>query len=174
MAEGILAMYKRNTLTLLADSKGKKTLIHWILQTSGGVLAIVGIVVQIISRFRLGKPHFSLIHSIIGLISFIFLILSIISGCSALYSIELKRYLKPIFSKFIHNLLAIIAFVTGIISVIIAYDTKSWAKKHDPGNVRVLMMWLLAFIIIFTLIGPIKTLWNHLKTITNIVKSRNK
>ena len=66
MAEGILAMYKRNTLTLLAKSKGQKTIIHWILQTSGGVLATVGIIIQIISRFRLGKPHFNLIHSIIG------------------------------------------------------------------------------------------------------------
>lgn len=83
MAEGILAMYKRNTLTLLADSKRQKTIIHWILQASGGFLATAGIIVQIISRFRLGKPHFSLIHSIIGIeivfvfISYIFLWLEV-------------------------------------------------------------------------------------------------
>ena len=111
--------------------------------------------------------YFLLSHLSLGLISFIFLILSIISGCSALYCVELKRHLKPVYSRFIHNILALTTFVTGMISVIIAYNTKTWAKKHDPGNMRVLMMWFLAFIIILTLIGPIKTLWNHLKTIVS-------
>lgn len=67
MTEGILAMYKHNTLTLLANTKRNKTKIHWILQAVGGSFAILGIIVQIISRSRLGKPHFSLIHSIIGI-----------------------------------------------------------------------------------------------------------
>lgn len=66
MAEGILAMYNRNTYTLLAETKAQKTAIHWILQAIGGILAIAGVIIQIISRFRLGKAHFSLIHSIVG------------------------------------------------------------------------------------------------------------
>jgi cytochrome b-561 domain-containing protein 2 len=71
MAEGILAMYKQNTFSLLAKTKADKTLLHWILQAIGGLCALAGIIIQIISRYRLGKPHFSLIHSIIGIEIFI-------------------------------------------------------------------------------------------------------
>ena len=66
MAEGILAMYSHNSLTLLASTRRQKTTVHWLMQAAGSVLALVGVVVQIVSRFRLGKPHFSHWHSIIG------------------------------------------------------------------------------------------------------------
>lgn len=67
MAEGILAMYKHNTVTLLAEDRQQKKTVHWIMQAVGGLLATTGIIIQIISRFRLGKPHFSLPHSILGI-----------------------------------------------------------------------------------------------------------
>jgi cytochrome b-561 domain containing protein 2 len=66
MSEGILAMYNQNTLTLLASTRIKKTAVHWILQALGVLFAFLGILIQIISRFRFGKPHFSSTHSIIG------------------------------------------------------------------------------------------------------------
>lgn len=71
MTEGILTMYNQNTLTMLAELKSQKTIIHWILQTSGAFFALVGIIIQIISRIRLGKAHFSFIHSIFGIEIFI-------------------------------------------------------------------------------------------------------
>ncbi|KAG5676840.1 hypothetical protein PVAND_006647 [Polypedilum vanderplanki] len=166
MTEGILAMYKQNTLTLLAHTKAQKTFIHWQLQAIGSLLSVIGIIIQIISRNQLGKLHFSQTHSILGLVSFVFLILTIVSGCSALFSIELKKHLKPIYNKLLHNILALIAFITGISSIANAYLTKTWIKRNDPGELRYVMFWLVILIAFLTSIGPIKTLWHYMKTIT--------
>lgn len=98
----------------------------------------------------------------LGLVAAIFLGLSILSGCSALFSGKLKSFLRPIFSKFFHNLFAIVSFVFGIVAMIIAYNTRSFARNYDPGNIRYVMIGLLSCILIFTLIGPLKTLFKHL------------
>jgi hypothetical protein len=95
----------------------------------------------------------------------VFLVLTTVSGCSALFSPELKRYLRPVLNKTLHNLLALVAFITGMISIIVAYLTKSWISRNDPGNMRYVMSWLVSFIILFTLIGPLKTLWSQLRAL---------
>jgi hypothetical protein len=73
---------------------------------------------------------------------------------------------KPIFNKFFHDLLGSVTLVCGLTTLIIAYKTKSWLEINDPGEMRTVMIWLISIIIIFTLIGPIRTLWCHAKTIT--------
>jgi hypothetical protein len=95
----------------------------------------------------------------------IFLLLSVLSGCSALFSDRLKRLLRPLFSKFFHNLFAVCCFVFGFVGMIIAYNTRSWARNYDPGNLRYVMIGLLSTILAITLIGPLKTCYKHLSIV---------
>lgn len=66
MAEGIMSLYSKNTFTMLMKDKKEKTKVHWIFQSLGSIFALSGTIIQIISRFRLQKSHFSHTHSIYG------------------------------------------------------------------------------------------------------------
>jgi cytochrome b-561 domain-containing protein 2 len=88
-----------------------------------------------------------------------------LSGISALFSIELRKKVKPIYSKFIHTFLTLVSFSTGMVSIVIAYYTKSWLRRDDPGEIR---FWIAAFTIVtilITVIAPLKTMWHQLKSI---------
>ena len=164
---------------MLLKSKTEKIKLHWFLQSMGSIFALSGVIIQIISRFRLQKPHFSQTHSvygnigynqkpilnmlikfiILGLISTIFLLVTLLTGVSSLFAPDLKKYISPLLSKFLHNLIALAAFVTGMISIIIAYLTKSWIIRGDPGNIRLWMVVFASFIIVLTLVGPLKSMY---------------
>jgi len=65
MAEGIMTFYKANSLTSLS-SKREKNHIHWILQVTGGTMALYGCTIEIISKDRAGQVHFASLHAIFG------------------------------------------------------------------------------------------------------------
>lgn len=119
MAEAILAFYPLNAWSQLHTRQTKKT-IHWVLQAIGSISAIAGMIIEFISRFQNSKYHFVSTHSIIGLIAGVFTIIGMLNGLLALWSIELKTRVKPIYLKFIHNLNGIAAFVLG--KVFINFD----------------------------------------------------
>lgn len=96
---------------------------------------------------------------ILGLISTIFLLISLLTGISSLFAPELRKFVSPLLSKFLHNLIALAAFVTGMVSIIIAYLTKSWISRGDPGNIRIWMVVFLSISIVLTLIGPLKSMY---------------
>ncbi|XP_070498996.1 transmembrane reductase CYB561D2-like [Chironomus tepperi] len=156
MAEGIMAFYKANSLTSLS-SKREKNHIHWILQVIGGSLALYGIIIEIIDKDRRNLAHFISLHAIYGLVSMVCLCFTILSGLSALFSYEVRRYLKPVISKFSHNTLALVTFITGMISLIYGWTDTRWARLYDPGNLRYMSSWSLGFIIAFTCIGAFKS-----------------
>lgn len=87
------------------------------------------------------------------------------SGVTALFSIELMEHVKPVLNKFFHDLLGVLTFVFGLTTLIIAYKTKSFLQVNDPGEMRIIMIWLISIVIILTLIATFRTLWNHTKTI---------
>lgn len=194
MSEGILVLYNKNIYTIPVRNRWMKKRIHWILQAIGGGMALFGIPYQIYNRQITNRKHFSNTHGITGkfyflnddvggfelffslkgLISGIFLILTIISGCSALFSIELKRYIRPFFSKASHNFLSVTCYTLGMVSIISAYVTRSWLVKKDPGEVRFIMIWCLSFVLAFTLVGPLKTGFSQLKEAINLVKTRSR
>lgn len=122
MSEAILTFYGKNIWSE-QYSKDTKRFLHWFIQIFGSGLAIIGIIVEFISReYYLHKPHFSTTHSILGLIAFILTIIACLNGITALWSVELKRYCKPLYSKCFHVLIGIAAFVVGEQENIIFYS----------------------------------------------------
>ena len=66
MSEGILAMYNKNTYTMLIRSRPLKARIHWILQAIGGIFAVYGMLIMIYNREITSRPHFHNTHGIAG------------------------------------------------------------------------------------------------------------
>lgn len=112
MTQAILAFYSENVWSKQHTRQTQKT-IHWVLQAVGSSVAILGIIIEYIGRSQKSKPHFSSTHSTIGLIAAIFTFIGMLNGISALWSLELKIYVRPIYLKLAHNLNGIAAFVLG-------------------------------------------------------------
>lgn len=91
-------------------SKQTKRCIHWIIQLIGSLLALSGIVVKYV--YRNGK-HFQTPHSIIGLTSAIFLLISLCNGLFALKSFQFRNILRPAYVKLFHYIVGILAIVLG-------------------------------------------------------------
>lgn len=112
MTQSILAFYSENVWSKQHTRKTQKTL-HWILQGLGSSAAIVGMIIEFINRWQSNKNHFTSTHSILGLTAFILTLLGMFNGVSALWSVELRTYVKPVYLKMAHNLNGIAAFVLG-------------------------------------------------------------
>lgn len=112
MSEAILSLYSENVWSMQCSRKTKKN-IHWILQAVGSTIAFAGIITEYIFRSLKSKPHFSTTHSTIGLIAAVFTLIGIVNGVSALWAFELRKFVRPVYSKLLHNLHGIVAFVLG-------------------------------------------------------------
>lgn len=112
MAQTILVFYSHNLWTKKIKRKIQRR-IHWIFQLVGSLAAIIGMIIEYIGRERKGKSHFTSYHALFGLIAGILALISLCGGISALWSIELKRYARPICFKMGHSLFGIITFVLG-------------------------------------------------------------
>lgn len=129
MAEAILAFYATTSWSRF-HSRRTKNNIHWIMQVVGSILSIAGCIVE----YRDRRTHFRSIHSMtgkpttdakllvnpsipfffcVGLISIVFLLISLLNGISALWAHELRKCVKPVYNKFFHNFVGIATFVIG-------------------------------------------------------------
>lgn len=108
-----MTLYSQNLWSKNNTRQTNKTL-HWMLQAAGSSIALVGILCEYISREQRGKGHFKATHAYFGLAAAILTTISMFGGVTALWSVYLKRYVKPVFLKLAHNLIGISAFVIGI------------------------------------------------------------
>lgn len=51
--------------------------------------------------------------------------------------------------------------------MIIAYNTRKFARNIDPGNMRYCMIGFLSAILVITLIGPLKAFYRHVNVFIN-------
>lgn len=127
MAESILCFSKSNSWSSV-HTRRTNSHVHWILQVVGAILSLAGCIIEYFDR----PDHFHTIHGItgnhilyfngrflilitfkLGLVSMVFLMVSLLNGLSALWATELRSYVKPVYSKFFHNFCGIFTFVVG-------------------------------------------------------------
>lgn len=110
MAEAILTLYESNCWSFFHTPKTKRR-IHWIMQTIGSLMAIVGTAILVPQR----KSHFMTIHAITGLISLIFAVIACANGMAALNTLfVLKKFqIRPVVSKIAHNFVGLASFILG-------------------------------------------------------------
>lgn len=112
MTQSILAFYSQNVWSKDYARPRQKTF-HWVLQAVGSTMAIAGMVTEFYGRSQKNKNHIISTHSTIGLIAGIFTLIGMFNGVSALWSVELRKYVRPVYLKLLHNLNGIAAFVLG-------------------------------------------------------------
>lgn len=190
MTQAILAFYSQNLWSKQYPRQTQRTL-HWILQIVGSSAAIIGMIIEFIGRSQKGKSHFKSIHSLFGLTAGILAVISMLGGVSALWSFEIRKYVRPIYFKLAHNLNGITAFVlgksshqskklflletgwdllyffvvlstTGMVSLYLGYD-KNYMIKNSREDIRMWLQAIAIITIILTLIGALRSALNFIR-----------
>lgn len=83
------------------------------MQSLGSVVTFIGIAFEFMRREKYNSAHFTSVHSVTGLIAGIFSLIALINGIAASKAYDLRFLIKPIYSKFFHNVIGIAAFIIG-------------------------------------------------------------
>lgn len=153
MCEAIMSLYQQNSWTVL-HTKRTKTNLHWVLQAIGSGMAVGGMVTYFVNR----NEHFVSIHSKLGLASAVFTCIGVLNGTSALWSKELFRFVKPVYSKLFHNVIGIVAFVLGMASLIYGFNKFQFQLLTSAEGIVALQV-LCGITIVLSLFGAAKSLW---------------
>ena len=160
MAEAIVVLTGENVWTRRLTRRSNSHL-HWILQVLGAVCSIAGIYVM----YRRKKRHFVSTHALLGIISVGGIAVLFLSGLPALFAARLRKTVRPVIGKFIHNFLGILCFAIGMASQCYGYK-KRWSAEAPQGMGTVLIA-TTAMITVFSLIGSLRSLWEQFKSLAN-------
>lgn len=197
MLEGIMMFYSENVWSSQFN-KPTKRCVHWIIQVAGSSLALSGIFVKYINN---SGQHFKTTHSTIGLISAIFLLISLCSGVVALKSFSLRNIVRPALVKFLHYLAGSMAILLGswnghllrfkvlliflplgLVALCYGYD-KKFMQANSDEQIRLWLQLIAGSTALFSLIGALqsfylaarsvlRTIWNNYNNIMQSVISK--
>ncbi|KXJ74435.1 hypothetical protein RP20_CCG013703 [Aedes albopictus] len=158
MAESFLTLYSNNSWTMENTPEMKRRL-HWILQVIGCLAIFVGTGLEIYDKEEKNRSHFKSPHAITGLVSIVFIVLSMLNGWAAMYAMKIRHIIKPIYIKLSHYLCGIVAFVIGMTSLALEYSPRRMLSKE---NVNMLILFT-SVVSAFTVIGAGKTMFAQFK-----------
>lgn len=210
MAESFLTLYSNNSWTMENTPEMKRRL-HWILQVIGCLAIFVGTGLEIYDKEEKNRSHFKSPHAITGkwrfkwtnytdialayllrghgfnpiagLVSIVFIVLSMLNGWAAMYAMKIRHIIKPIYIKLSHYLCGIVAFVigtygystlhrgcnkiciffsstfSGMTSLALEYSPRRMLSKE---NVNMLILFT-SVVSAFTVIGAGKTMFAQFK-----------
>ncbi|XP_055549305.1 uncharacterized protein LOC129732441 [Wyeomyia smithii] len=158
MAESFLTLYASNSWTSM-NSAGTKRHLHWILQAIGFLTIFVGTGLEIYQKEQNKRSHFKSDHAITGLVSMVFIVLSLLNGIASYYSVKIKHIIRPIYIKLCHYLTGIVAFVIGMVSLALEYSARRMASTENKN----MLISFTTIVIALTLIGAVKTMYGQLK-----------
>lgn len=159
MSEAIVALTGENVWSRKLTRRSNSHL-HWMFQLVGAGFSIVGVLVIYVKR----SSHFRSYHSLIGGISVGCMSLIVLSGLPALFAAKLRKLVRPVLVKGLHNCLGIAIFVSGIVAQILGYD-KFFMRSKTSGEMIDVLIVTTAMIAVFSLIGSLRSLWEQLKGI---------
>lgn len=157
MSESLMVLTTENIWSRNINNYRNRSHLHWILQAFGAIISITGVVIEYIGRNEKNKPHLSSIHSIVGFISIIIMIIMCLSGVTMFYTMKFKNLLRPVVVKFIHEFLGITCFTLGMIAECYGFN-KSWMRSKAGDYIAVLAIILVMITTIVCIIRPIKSL----------------
>ncbi|KAK0098929.1 hypothetical protein PV326_013710 [Microctonus aethiopoides] len=160
MSEAIMVLSEENLWSRII-SRHAGNHFHWYLQCLGTSFNIAGIVVLFKSR----ETHFKSIHGILGISSAAILSFLSLSGFTVLFSVKLNNLMRPIVSKCIHNFLGITCYILGMIALCYGYR-KKWILKYTGVGLVNLGTVITGIIIFITIMRPVRSLVNQIKSIS--------
>lgn len=87
----------------------------------------------------------------------ILLIISMLQGLWAYFAYDLRTYMKPITSRFLHNITSVLCFVIGMVSLAFGYPMGIDHGAFDSIEVQWSLTVIAILTTIFTLIGALKS-----------------
>lgn len=121
-----MALAPGNIWTYLV-SRRTKILLHWVLQVIGAGFSIAGCYMEYKGRRR----HLNNKHEMIGFVSIVFMLITIVNGIANLYNQELSKWIRPVYQKIFHNMLGIVTFVLGMVSIYYSWNFR-WVRNLIP------------------------------------------
>lgn len=167
MVQGLLVF--RGINPVIRKIMGKDTVfIHWVIETIALIGAAIAFACAYKDKVDKNKEHFITWHGIFGLIGFSFSIFSGLNGIPTLYRKELKNYISPKLSKFVHILTGTIGFFFGGLSLIMACYTK-WFMLRTSNSLLsfCIALFLVTSVVIYTLIRPVDKVRGNWRKLTN-------
>ncbi|XP_035905429.1 cytochrome b561 domain-containing protein 2-like [Anopheles stephensi] len=163
MAEGIVLLYSGNGWTQKLTHSHKRT-VHWLIEVVGCTCCVVGIALEIYFRQSTNRRHFSSTHSIVGLISLVFLALTLVNGLMALFAADLRKRIRPIYSKLSHYLTGTVCYVLGMVAIVLAYEKKIYHQNTITKGITMMTVFTIA-VTVLSMVGVVKTMYNQFKTL---------
>ncbi|KPJ16867.1 Cytochrome b561 domain-containing protein 1 [Papilio machaon] len=133
---------------------------HWVIQMLAGVIILTGFFVILSNKIINEKSHFVTLHAKFGLASLIFMCLTSLGGVTALYSLKLKDYIAPIYTKLLHASAGLLTFTLGIITILLGTLSHWWSYGEI---LRYTSMILVLLVMLFTLLRPSLKVYFRLK-----------
>ncbi|XP_063933002.1 transmembrane reductase CYB561D2-like [Zophobas morio] len=143
-------------------TRTQKYWIHGFLMTLGTVLVSAGCIDTF--YYISDGYHLYTVHGITGLISMILFMLSIVLGFLANYSQRLTKYGRPVTFKFNHNIIGLLGFVIGIVSLCYAYYTR-WFVYFTSEESRIVALIVTIIGSLWTMNASLVSAYNQIKTL---------
>ncbi|XP_028177343.1 cytochrome b561 domain-containing protein 2 [Ostrinia furnacalis] len=140
---------------------------HWVLQAIGGIIITIGFLVILIHKIKIDKPHFTSLHGKFGLASLIFMMATMLGGIGALYSLKLKYYLAPIYTKVLHASIGLVTFTLGIVTICLGLFSDWWMKVGDNIS-KYVALCLVLLVMLFTILRPSLKIFFRVKERLNV------
>uniref|UniRef100_A0A6V7M6Y7 ascorbate ferrireductase (transmembrane) n=1 Tax=Bracon brevicornis TaxID=1563983 RepID=A0A6V7M6Y7_9HYME len=160
MSEGLMVLTSENVWSCQLKSYKTRSHVHWCLQMLGAALSIAGTFVLYVTK----KRHFRSIHGILGMASVGIMIFLSFSGATVFYAYQMRRFIKPVAIKGLHNFLGIACFVIGIVSQCYGYK-KRWMTKKAGEDIATLCLALTAISTLICLYRPILSFYRQTTTL---------
>ncbi|XP_063976478.1 uncharacterized protein LOC135162200 [Diachasmimorpha longicaudata] len=156
MSEGLMVLTSESPLSRQLKSYKTRSHVHWCLQILGASFTIAGTSIIYLTK----KNHFRSVHGILGITSVAIMIFLGISGASVFYAYQLRKILKPVGTKAMHNFLGIACFIIGIVCQCYGYN-KKWMTKKCGQDVATFCIVLTAISALICLHRPFVSLYRH-------------
>lgn len=163
MAESIM-LFLSDEVWATQISRTAKYTVHGILISVGTVMIISGD--SIVFHYITPGYHLYTAHGITGFVSMICIILSIPVGIAVKYHRNIKHYLplSSVGCKFVHNILGILGYGIGIMSLCFAFYT-NWFVYYTEYESRILALTVTILAAAWTMNGAVVSLYHQMKSL---------
>uniref|UniRef100_A0A182K4X8 ascorbate ferrireductase (transmembrane) n=1 Tax=Anopheles christyi TaxID=43041 RepID=A0A182K4X8_9DIPT len=135
-------------------SCSRKT-VHWLLQSVASACVLIGVVLQYINREMKHKHHFTTVHSIVGLLSVVLVVVSLVGGVVALSGWEVRKLVSTVWLYRVHRAVGTAAFLAGMVTLALAYEKRNF-KKSFSKETRFALTIATGIAVVITLLGVFK------------------
>ncbi|KOC59669.1 Cytochrome b561 domain-containing protein 2 [Habropoda laboriosa] len=137
-------------------SRMNRVTLHWILHTLGLGLMLIGFLIIVVNKVTNNRSHFVTPHSVLGLVSIIFALLTASFGIVTNNSRWLYPRFRPVLLKILHAFGGIVVTILLLATLITGTYTKWWPGS-DTGRSLVFSSFFIAgfFILLKPILGAV-------------------